>query len=222
MATAALAVVGSVASANASTIYIGWNTTGPGVVTTLVTTGAPGQITDNTILDGFTANGTNASDFSPLDLSSITLDAAKGSTSPLFIFVSETGLSTGGIKVSLTTGLTENLLPAGWTVEEWAYATAGDTPFTTTGTLLGSAVFSTIGTVSTTTALTFPADYTVTEVYKLVPGGSPTFTGASLSSITVTGTTVVPETSTWAMMILGFAGLGYAAFRRNAKGRVFA
>ena len=32
----------------------------------------------------------------------------------------------------------------------------------------------------------------------------------------------VPETSTWAMMVLGFLGLGYAAFRRTAKGRVVA
>src|SRR3984893_3018137 len=29
----------------------------------------------------------------------------------------------------------------------------------------------------------------------------------------------VPEPATWAMMTLGFAGLGYAAFRRNSKGR---
>jgi hypothetical protein len=29
----------------------------------------------------------------------------------------------------------------------------------------------------------------------------------------------IPESSTWAMMLLGFAGLGYAAFRRNAKGQ---
>ena len=34
-------------------------------------------------------------------------------------------------------------------------------------------------------------------------------------SATTTGGT--PEPSTWAMMMLGFAGLGYAAFRRNAK-----
>ena len=27
----------------------------------------------------------------------------------------------------------------------------------------------------------------------------------------------VPEPSTWAMMMLGFVGLGYAAFRRSAK-----
>src|ERR1700722_17773472 len=32
----------------------------------------------------------------------------------------------------------------------------------------------------------------------------------------------VPEASTWAMMGLGFAGLGYAAFRRNTKGRALA
>ena len=27
----------------------------------------------------------------------------------------------------------------------------------------------------------------------------------------------VPEPSTWAMMLLGFAGLGYAGFRRTGK-----
>jgi hypothetical protein len=32
----------------------------------------------------------------------------------------------------------------------------------------------------------------------------------------------VPEASTWAMMALGFAGLGYAAFRRSTKGRALA
>jgi hypothetical protein len=38
--------------------------------------------------------------------------------------------------------------------------------------------------------------------------------------ITTTGGT--PEPSTWAMMMLGFAGLGYAAFRRNTNGRALA
>jgi hypothetical protein len=35
-------------------------------------------------------------------------------------------------------------------------------------------------------------------------------------------TSGVPEPSTWAMMALGFAGLGYAAFRRNVKSRAVA
>jgi hypothetical protein len=32
----------------------------------------------------------------------------------------------------------------------------------------------------------------------------------------------VPEPSTWAMMMLGFASLGYAAFRRSSKTRTLA
>ena len=35
----------------------------------------------------------------------------------------------------------------------------------------------------------------------------------------ISGTTV-PEPSTWAMMLLGFVGLGYAGFRRTRKVRV--
>jgi hypothetical protein len=33
------------------------------------------------------------------------------------------------------------------------------------------------------------------------------------------GGAMVPEPSTWGMMMLGFTGLGYAAFRRSAKDR---
>lgn len=41
-------------------------------------------------------------------------------------------------------------------------------------------------------------------------------------SATFIAYSAVPEPATWAMLLMGFAGLGYAAFRRNAKGRVFA
>jgi PEP-CTERM motif len=33
-------------------------------------------------------------------------------------------------------------------------------------------------------------------------------------------TTAIPEPSTWAMMLIGFAGLGYGAYRRSAKPRL--
>jgi len=39
--------------------------------------------------------------------------------------------------------------------------------------------------------------------------------GWGLNSATVTG--AVPEPSTWAMMILGFAGIGFMAYRRSSK-----
>ena len=38
----------------------------------------------------------------------------------------------------------------------------------------------------------------------------------------VSSSGAVPEPSTWAMMVLGFAGLGYAAFRGNSKGQALA
>jgi hypothetical protein len=38
----------------------------------------------------------------------------------------------------------------------------------------------------------------------------------SFASIDVT-TPTIPETSTWAMMLLGFAGLGYAGWRSSRK-----
>jgi hypothetical protein len=46
--------------------------------------------------------------------------------------------------------------------------------------------------------------------------------GGRFNTITGSGTysttfTLIPEPSTWAMMLIGFAGLGYAAFRRRAK-----
>jgi hypothetical protein len=41
-------------------------------------------------------------------------------------------------------------------------------------------------------------------------------------SATYTDVGVVPEPATWAMMLLGFAGLGYAGFRRSGKGRALA
>jgi PEP-CTERM motif len=41
--------------------------------------------------------------------------------------------------------------------------------------------------------------------------------GASTLYITADFTAAVPEPSTWAMMILGFAGLGFMAYRRKSK-----
>jgi PEP-CTERM motif len=39
----------------------------------------------------------------------------------------------------------------------------------------------------------------------------------SVISVSGSNSSVVPEPSTWVMMLLGFAGLGYAAARRSAK-----
>ena len=46
--------------------------------------------------------------------------------------------------------------------------------------------------------------------------GGVTFTAVFDASTVST----VPEPSTWAMMLLGFAGLGFAGYRRNGKSRL--
>ena len=61
-----------------------------------------------------------------------------------------------------------------------------------------------------------PLDNQLVKISGLAPFTEVTFssTGNAFEFSLGSG---VPEPSTWAMMALGFAGLGYAAFRRNSK-----
>jgi hypothetical protein len=44
------------------------------------------------------------------------------------------------------------------------------------------------------------------------------FSAATAASADVYGLNLgIPESSSWAMMLIGFAGIGYAAFRRGGK-----
>jgi hypothetical protein len=45
----------------------------------------------------------------------------------------------------------------------------------------------------------------------------PTFTVGQLEVFTISEVRAVPEPSTWAMMLLGFAGVGFVAHRRKSK-----
>ena len=70
--------------------------------------------------------------------------------------------------------------------------------------------------------LTFaPSAYTASFTDTLGPGDyTVIITGMAHRALGVGGTVTtsgVPEPSTWAMLLLGFVGLGYAAFRRKGK-----
>jgi len=54
-----------------------------------------------------------------------------------------------------------------------------------------------------------------------VEGTGPEFKAVAVSggATLERGATLVPEPSTWAMMLLGFGGLGYAGYRRIQKGQ---
>ncbi len=63
-----------------------------------------------------------------------------------------------------------------------------------------------------TLQLLTPADFTVT-----LPGVGAVALAVSARSDSVEGGETVPEPTTWAMMLLGFAGLAYASWRRGTK-----
>jgi hypothetical protein len=51
----------------------------------------------------------------------------------------------------------------------------------------------------------------------LNPDGSLAYPIVGVTSVTITLESAVPEPSTWAMMLLGFAGVGFMAYRRKFK-----
>ena len=51
---------------------------------------------------------------------------------------------------------------------------------------------------------------------ELLSGEPPTSSGLAVDQIWIQAT-LVPEPSTWAMMLLGFAGVGFMAYRRKSK-----
>jgi hypothetical protein len=57
--------------------------------------------------------------------------------------------------------------------------------------------------------LVSPNEFTVD-----VTGDNPAFLATLVIDVTTNGMTTVPEPSTWALMVLGFAGLGFAGWRR--------
>jgi PEP-CTERM motif len=58
--------------------------------------------------------------------------------------------------------------------------------------------------------LVSPNEFTVD-----VTGDNPPFLATLVIDVTTNGMTPVPEPSTWALMLLGFAGLGFAGWRRT-------
>ena len=61
-------------------------------------------------------------------------------------------------------------------------------------------------------------DYNI--YYQLFFGSQPDYFNLPLTSSSNSNITTVPEPSTWALTLLGFAGLGYAGFLRAGKSRV--
>jgi hypothetical protein len=143
------------------------------------------------------------------------------------IWVTETDIDLGPTpqKLSIVSALTQNTLPEGATVTETTYFDASNTAYGT-GMKLATATFTSIGTNAPVTSVVDAlTPYSITEEYDVTFSlpAPPT----ALSTISLTTTTdgpipIVPEPSTWMMMAIGFAGLGYAGYSRGRRSQFHA
>lgn len=213
-AAALIATTGAVSAAHSAIISIGTALNG-GAITTQATGTAPGPVSFSGAVGAYNINVVDAVDLTTSSLNSNAQDATStGTLDVLDVYVSVsdiTGLS--GLKEALS-GLTVNFLSPGWSVSESTFEDNTNTVFGTMNLLAtrtftsGPDAFASLNSVNVT------SPFSVTERYQISSGG---VSGAANDTIDLSA--VVPEMSTWAMMLLGFVGLGFAGYRRTREPR---
>jgi hypothetical protein len=193
------------AAANAAvvTIALQESTVNGGLVTTVGT--GSGTATAAGTYGSFTYNATGFTNPLVTDLvNGNSINVVTGSGGVLDVFITASGLTTP--TQTFFSSFTENVLPANVTVQELTFFNS--TP-------LASMSFTNNGVGVQTTSLDSGAGpYSVTEEYIITATGN----GGNANSTIVVS---VPEPSTWAMMILGFIGVGFLAYRRNNRSSSF-
>ena len=119
-------------------------------------------------------------------------------------------------KVNFTSGLTSNLFQgaiSSVTLSTFVSPTDGVSP--PNGTPLDTATFTGLGTETLSTVDNPGAGlYSLQEVFVIHATGA----GDTNLSIDLTSS-VIPEPSTWAMMLLGFAGLAFLGYRQTRRAK---
>ena len=202
-------LVAMVSAADASIVTIGY---GIDVAPVAVASGTNAA----TFTDGTTVQiSAAAAPLLPTDLlnsTSLNIQNLAGVHTVTVVVTAQGLLSPLGVNAFLSS-FTSNLLPAGWTVTESTFISPTNALFT--GNALSTEAFSAIGTnVQTAFGNAGTGPFSMTELYTIHSTG----VGSALSTINISA---VPEASTWAMMILGFMGVGFMAYRRRDKGTGF-
>lgn len=209
--------------ANAQTIYLGLSTDG-GPISSIghasAFTGYASGLLSFGVFNFVSGSGygeaNNAAGFTTNVLASITAKQSKSNT--LDVYFTEQGLTGTVAPESFVSGLTANGLSSGWSVTETIYVDPANGLYTTV-TPIASQFFtpSSANSANFTDLVSGLSSYSVTEVYTITsPAGKLSSGSANLTEVVATA---VPEASTWAMMIAGFAGLGLVGFGRSKKAR---
>ena len=143
-----------------------------------------------------------------LSSNTINLQAGNGNHT-LVIDVKGSGLSGPNSLQSILSTFSVSGMTAGWTVDEKTYINGvlqADTGVFT-GVSDSASAFS-----SAFLGTTFMAE----EIYTIHSFGKGDFNGGIVLSVAA-----VPEASTWAMLLLGFAGIGLMGLRKSRAGQAF-
>jgi hypothetical protein len=169
-----------------------------------------------------------ASDLTGADLGSTTSYLSViGSGGPIDIWVTETGLGLSPNPVTFTSGFTVNTMPATATVKELTYLDDTDAKYGT-GTLLASELFTAPlpaagGTFVVSKDVTIPYSLTEEYIVDAPAGSSPNILATiSLQSVPSGSGPRIPETSTWAMLGIGFGGIALLGMTKRRKGSRYA
>jgi hypothetical protein len=171
----------------------------------------------------------NLDTVSGIDLTAASLDSnsingtSNGTLDTLNVFISASDITSFSGLVQALSGLTVNFLSKGWTVTESTFEDNSNMVFGTTANSLTAIQLATntftsgpdIFTLLTPVSVTTP--FSVTEEFVIQSNG---FSGSANNTIDLSGT--VPEPSTWAMLGLGFAGMGLLGLARRQKGSRYA
>ena len=215
-----VALAGLVAGA-ANADPIGIQVSETGYATQTFTNAGIGSISVGPISEGtfstnsFTGYDTDELGGWPSLLDGNSINTSTTTAGTLDVKVSAQNLLSAGAFIS---AFTSNGMPQGWTVEEKTWANASNTLFAT-NTLLSDHIFTCLtpggcGAQSFNPGLALgPSGSNISATDEFLI----TATGAGSADNTINLNAAVPEASTWAMLLLGFGGIGFMAYRRKAK-----
>jgi hypothetical protein len=213
-ALCSIALVAAATSSNAATVTIGlqeagfpsFQTAGSTGSATVTSANFPGGVFGTFAIDSITGSS-NPFAFPIVVSGSSSLGTGTGGTLNVFVTVQGLTNPTG----AFFSGFTENAISGNTSVQLLTFVDPNNGLFT--GTPIGSATFTGLSSSSSgfnidPALLTNPGGYSLTEEFIITTTGQ----GSALATITV----AVPEASTWAMIMLGFLGVGLVACRRRA------